>query len=221
MKIKDMSNRVNKKLLVIAVIFAICCFSCKNNKEKLNEKTILYKNYSVGVATLPVYESVFHSVNDSMNNWVKNGLSAYLYAQLNRWAFDSLICFNRNSDKCVMALAYQHDSITTATADFLIFFYGVKIKETWYFFDGAAVVLPREMYEKDISKPLSFEKLHEIAMKEVFSGYLIKDEKGNWVINDKFFEPMENKNRDGTYGPGLKTFEDCVMYQVNKNWEKK
>lgn len=32
------------------------------------------------------------------------------------------------------------------------------------------------MYQKDITKPLSFEKLHKIALEEVFQGYLMKKE---------------------------------------------
>ena len=73
-------------------------------------------------------------------------------------------------------------------------------------------------------------------MKEVFSGYLIQKQKdaGFWknnfspeyeyVINDKFFEQMINKNRNGGgYGSCFecKTFDDYVLYLVNLNWQKK
>jgi len=129
-----------------------------------------YKEISKGNSGVE-YLLVLQEANDSLNFWIKNKIH-------NPYQLDSLICFNRNNDKLVGALLSE---------DGIKFFYGVKIKNRWYFFDGATIVLLKEFYPND-AWPLSYNKLHEIAMKEVFSGYLIKDEKGNWVINDKFFE---------------------------------
>ncbi len=49
------------------------------------------------------------------------------------------------------------------------------------------MVVPREHYQSDIYTPVSFEKLHEIAMINIFRGYLKKNEDGEWKINDAFF----------------------------------
>ena len=49
------------------------------------------------------------------------------------------------------------------------------------------MVVPREHYQSDIYTPVSFEKLHEIAIRNSFRGYLKKNEDGEWEINDAFF----------------------------------
>jgi hypothetical protein len=49
------------------------------------------------------------------------------------------------------------------------------------------MVIPREHYQSDIHTPLSFKKLHELAMKEIFRGYLKKNSNDEWEINDAFF----------------------------------
>jgi hypothetical protein len=49
------------------------------------------------------------------------------------------------------------------------------------------MVVPREHYQSEIYTPLSFEKLHELAMKNIFRGYLKKNSKDEWEINDAFF----------------------------------
>lgn len=74
--------------------------------------------------------------------------------------------------------------------------YGVKIKELWFFFRGPYIFIPREMYvSKDkVNEPLPFAKLHEIAMKEVFGGYLVKNARGKWEINESFFHEFEASN---------------------------
>ena len=58
-------------------------------------------------------------------------------------------------------------------------------------------------------------------MKEVFSNYLIKDEKGNWQINDKFFEYH-------FYNKGIcadckteEDFEKVWKYNATYQWYKK
>jgi hypothetical protein len=62
----------------------------------------------------------------------------------------------------------------TCNAEDLHFLYEAKISGKWYFFLGATLYLPRNMYQKDTHTPLSFAKLHEIALKEIYEGYLNK-----------------------------------------------
>ena len=163
-------NRLIRLFFIFCFLFFIFCFSCKNENNKIIAMSTQYKEISKGNSGVE-YLLVLQEANDSLNFWIKNKIH-------NPYQLDSLICFNRNNDKLVGALLSE---------DGIKFFYGVKIKNRWYFFDGATIVLLKEFYPND-AWPLSYNKLHEIAMKEVFSGYLIKDEKGNWVINDKFFE---------------------------------
>ena len=216
-----MSNRDRIKILLI-LVFVICtCITCTNDKKYIKEtrqiNLFLEKNF--GRITI---DSIYECATDSIKLWQANNLQGWENEGKNgEGKLDSLICLNKTADRMVSAVLGR---AFVGTMDGLSFFYGVKIKERWYFFSGATIFLPREMYEKNISVPLSFEKLHEIAMKEVFSGYLIKDDKGNWIINNKFFDGMENKNQTGGgYGSCFtcKTFEEYVIYLVNLNWQKK
>ena len=68
------------------------------------------------------------------------------------------------------------------------YLYGAKIKGCWYFFrGGGTMAILRKNYQKDIRSPLSFEKLHELAMNNMFRGYIKKNAAGKWEINDAFF----------------------------------
>ena len=137
------------------------------------------------------------------------------------------MCFNNKKNRVVSCILYggcpkdQSDEIKT--------YYGAKFNNKWYFFGGASCTLLRKSYQSDESKPLSFDKLHEIAMKEVYSGYLIKKGKGFWVnlfskpeyeINESFFKGMESRNSDGTYAPCFQTFKEAVLCEINHKWKK-
>lgn len=208
----------------LIVIIAIICFvSCERN-----DKSQLYKEKSNQIASEEEYYLVYNSLNDSIKNWKKNNLFGFRYL-VNTWKTDSLICFNKTNDRLVVALAYQNNFYPNSSADHLINFYGAKFNNKWYFFSGGSYMLPRDYYGSDTNAPLSFEKLHEIALDKVYSGYLIKKDKGfwanlfgktEWELNDDFFKGMESRNTDGSYGGNLKTFKECVIYQVNYKWKK-
>jgi hypothetical protein len=74
------------------------------------------------------------------------------------------------------------------------FFYGVKINSQWYFFSGATCY-PTPYNDKG---KLSFSKLHEIAMQEVFSGYLVR------------------KKKDAGFWKNI--FAPEYEYEVNESW---
>jgi hypothetical protein len=110
--------------------------------------------------------------------------------------------------------------------DGIHFLYGAKIKEKWYFFKGAYIFLPRKMYasKNKEHEPLSFIKLHELAIKNIYNGYLKKDAKGQWIIDDDYFNGLATKNlTTGGYGSCFecKTEEEYFLYLVHRNWKKK
>jgi len=163
----DMLNQGNK---IIKLLFIILVINSCNDKEIVN-----YEQFSRNIIGDVFYNQFSKQVNDSINLWCNRNLENYQFLCVDKWELDKTICFNKEKDKCVMSLNIQCTR-NTCKAEDMHFFYGVKIKDTWFFFIGATIYLPREMYQKDITKPLSFEKLHEIALKEVFSGYLKKKE---------------------------------------------
>ena len=121
-------------------------------------------------------------------------------------------------------------SYGTDGGDNVEYFYGAKIKEVWYFFEGATVYLPRNYYQDDIHKPFNLALMKQIAIEEIFNGYLVEipsDNTSNKIkyrINDHRFISMENRNGDeGTFGNCLscKTFNEYVIYLVNNNWKDK
>lgn len=131
-------------------------------------------------------------MNDSIKVWAKNEL--WLYKYFNRdsvdygtnYQVDSLLCFNAQGDMCFTGV-FAQTTYEDATQDDIWQFFGIKIKDQWYFFDGASLVLLREYYQKDTHNPLSFEKMKELAMRHMYWWYIHKSKKGEWEINENFF----------------------------------
>ena len=181
-----MSNLETRSLIMF--FFLCLLLGCKDKKSKeLNQKRILYKTYSIKQVGDQEYVNVFNAANDSLKNWTNNHLSAYAIYEENGWYLDNLICFNENGDRCVMALSYR--LYISPDYDGMSQFYGAKIKGQWYFFRGGAFHLSRKAYVSadSIKYPLNFKILDEIAMKNIFRGYLKKNSKDEWEINDAFF----------------------------------
>lgn len=203
------------KKVVLLLLFFSFLFSCKKKKIELEKisREIMQDEYTI----------VYSKAIDSVLIWSKLELPAY--DEFTRGFFlDSIICFNTKKDKAVMALSYQLEA--PYKHDGMEFFYGAKIKDTWYFFTGAAIHLPREIYQKDVTKPLSFEKLHEIALKEVFSGYLKKKKTwkfwkpAEWEVNERFFDQICPRAVGGRHFGTFIHFEDAVKCSSKGKWVK-
>ena len=181
--------------------------------------SIEYRNSSEKIVGKEKYGEIFLNANDSIKTWKNARLKAYIENKNEtKTMLDSLLCFNTKGDKFISAMLGQV-LIEESESDGIYFFYGVKVKEQWYFFDGASVFLPRDYYQKDIHTPLSFEKLHEIAMKEVYGGYL-----NGGKINEHFFERIPNKNMNAPgYGGCFecKTEDEYYLHLVKRNWTKR
>ncbi|OXA76113.1 hypothetical protein SAMN05444397_101393 [Flavobacterium aquidurense] len=181
--------KIDRKLFVFCL--SIIFFSC--TREKNN--TVDYKLSSIKIVSMVGNNKIYKQINDTVRNWIRNDIRYYGPFELHKTLIiDSLLCFNKDGTKLISAKLTRHQD-KNSNSDGLNYFYGVKINKRWYFFNGPYIILPREYYQKDIHTPLSFEKLHEIAMKEVFSGYLKKEDKDfwnnlfgktEWKINDDF-----------------------------------
>ncbi|MTK54372.1 hypothetical protein [Paludibacter sp.] len=184
-----------KIVFILSVIFFAGC----NQKESNNKYHVISKYYKSSIS-----KKIWQLANDSIKSWKKSNLQSWKYdPSKGENVLDTTVCVNNNGNKAVMAIL-SHDFSPNAKLEAIGFFYGFKIKEEWYFFTGATCYLPRKNYTKDIHTPLSFAELHEIAMKEVFSGYLVekktKKDMGWWKnifapeysysyeINDKWFD---------------------------------
>lgn len=104
--------------------------------------------------------------------------------------------------------------------DDITYLNGVKIADKWYFFSGGTLFLPRKYYQKDIHTSLSFEKMKQLAIKEIYSTYLKKGANGEWEVNEKFFADLTS----GAWCTDCKTqtqWDSAYLVQVRLNWQKR
>jgi hypothetical protein len=162
--------------ILLLLIFALS--QCKENKS------IDFYSTSNEIVKPNEYNRIFKLASDSFYTWKSAGIEFYKEdSKKSNTAMDSLLCFSSKGDRFVSALL-SRALIPDASMDAISFFYGEKINENWYFFHGGVTMIPRSMVKgHDVTKPLSYEQLHEIALKEVYSGYL----KSNGEINEEWF----------------------------------
>jgi len=160
---------------------------------------------------------VYNQANDTVNSWINSNLEIAKAYKVSNWKIDSLLCFNNSADKCVMCIYRQYNQKVNNAIDFL---YGVKINYKWYFFEGAVVYIFSEKYGYDPNTSLPFSKLHEIAMKEIFRGYLKQNQQGKWEINEEFFSDLTSV----AWCTDCNTQEqwnEAYLRQVRENWHKR
>jgi hypothetical protein len=204
------------KKYIFTILILLVILSCDIDKK------VNYVKFSNDLISGTEYWKIYNQVNDSLNLWKNINLIEYL--NLYPYKLDSILCFNKSCNKLVTCIAVGGNDKEMHTGDDIIFLYGAKIENKWYFFTGATIVLPREMYQNDETKPLSFEKLHEIALKEVFSGYLKK--KKTWKfwkpveyeVNERFFDQICPKAVGGRHFGTYIHFEDAVKCNAKALW---
>lgn len=225
-KMKEMLKHVIKLLLLVLSILLISCkkeLTVQQQKDELIKKRNLYFSYSKKLIGDKQYYTIYKKANDTIVNWVSNNLKGY---QWKTYPLDSLLCFNSEKNKFFGAILRRCEE-EGCVQDYIVNFYGAKVKGQWYYFRGPLLVLPREYYQENIHKPLSLALMKQIAIEEIFSGYLIEIPSNNtsnsvkYKINNREFIDMEARNRDGTFGQYSKTFEDEVLRAVNDNWKEK
>lgn len=163
--------------ITIICICAILIESCSNsNLEK--EKSLLISGKSEYITT-------YRNLCDSVANWTANKLGLYTFEKGKfEYQIDSLLCFNKSFDRVIACILMQTIE-KPSSSDGIIYMYGEKTNDKWYFARGASIVIPRSMVAgHPENEPLSYQQLHEIALKEVYSGYL--NAMGN--INEDWFK---------------------------------
>jgi hypothetical protein len=153
--------------------------------------------------------------NDSVINWQRNRLEGWVIdSTAVSFKFDTLLAINSTNDKLIMAHLGQ-ELTKKEKLDGIGYFYGLKIKGRWYFFSGATMYLPRI----DLTKPTSFDTLHQIALDKVFQGYLMQDEKGKWQINDEFFGRFYERDAYNFPFTTQASWEASWLKLMRENWE--
>lgn len=133
------------------------------------------------------YKEVFQTINDSLNLYLDSLLKESLFIYGEEWEVDSFICINSSNDNLVSVISSSSGIGKQAVSDAISGLLGKKINNQWYFFTGlGTLIVPRDMYGKDSLHPLTFHELSQIARKEMLEGSLIKNDKGEYVINDEW-----------------------------------
>lgn len=179
-----MLNNVNSCISMVVLVMLSACHQQEQKNIERNHKIL-----EVSKATMSEskYNTTYQQALDSLNTWCSQKLPNYRSIWSFNYRLDSVLCFNSQKDRIVTAILVQCHRQECETDD-VHYFYGAKIKGRWYFFQGGGtMVIIRENYQKNIHTPVSFEKLHELAMEQMFRGYVKKDRAEKWVINDAFF----------------------------------
>ena len=158
-------------ILLLFIIGSLFFTACNNKYKEYNKKeiaTIRYNCMNQSQALLgSEYWFVYNSAIDSINSWIDNKIGNYAYwSSLIDYQLDSILCVNADKNKVIMSILLPYIG-EKGTGDQIMYFYGVKIKEEWYFFSGPTMHLPRNFYQEDIHTPLSFDKLRQIATNNV------------------------------------------------------
>ncbi len=189
------------KICIFSSLFFIGLFtSCESRKR--NDDGSSFYNASSSIIGLNDYTEIFKKANDSLGVFYKYNLPAYNFLNSGSWYIDSLICFNKGKNRFISCILYTTSNFKDSNHDGIQYFYGEAINNKWYFFKGNNIHIPREIVKgHDVHSPLPYKQLHQIALKEVFGGYL----KNNGEINEEWFTShFENVGWCGT----CKTTED-------------
>ena len=216
-----MLHRESKSFILLLFIIGSFTFTTCNKYKEYNTKEIATIRERVlitsqGIVGKETYFVIYQMANDSIVNWINHNLEGWkYYGKTAEYQLDSVFCVNETGSKIRFSILRYHLP-KESTADGISYFYGVKIRNTWYFFEGEYMVLPREYYQEDIHIPLSFDKIKQIVTSNIYRNYLVKNN-GEWVINERFFDrvtPLSNRK----VGNKVKTEEEYVKFMVEVNW---
>lgn len=167
---------LNRAIKIITLLLLV---SCMNNMDTQN--TI--KKRSITVVGISTYNQVLKQINDTVNSWKLNRLRDYIENKNeSQYIVDSLLCFNTNGDRLVTCLIGK-SLIKPDPTGGVTYLLGEKINNQWYFFKSGHYFIPYESKKIKDGQPFGYEELHEIALKEVYGGYL----KPQGEINESWF----------------------------------
>lgn len=172
-----------KKAFKIFILFVFVT-SCDNPSNPIENNNHLFDISKSTIGTSN-YWKLYTKINDSINIWKLNKLSTYdKYNDDVNYYFDSLICINSKQNRFIGSILESYPQ-KEANSDGIKVFYGEKINSQWYFFDGHYILVPRETFKgHNMHTPLSYEQLHQAALKNVYGGYLLP----NGKINEFWFK---------------------------------
>jgi hypothetical protein len=171
------------------------------------------------------YWMVFRQLNDSIQVWEDNKLRGhdvdYEKTAL-RFVIDSVLCFNKKGNKMITCRLLSGNGRENKDGmDGIAYYFGIKIKDKWYFSGGPTMYIPRSNYQKDIHKPLSLDLLKQIATDRIYRRYLTRKFSGEREINDHFFEDLEIRDAYNYPFTTQKAWEESWIRLSSERWKSK
>ena len=176
----DMLN-LDKKQIVILFLLIFGCV------QKIDKETSFKKN-SLSVISRSDQNKFISEISDTLKIWELNSIGK-LKSVKGEFSIrlDSLLCFNFTGTRFITCI-HTYIEREGPKSDGLVCFYGEKINNKWYYFSGNSFVISRATFnDQDINKPLSYQQLHQAALKNIYSGYL----KNGQINEDWFTEHFE------------------------------
>lgn len=167
--------------LLLIMILALGCANHQSKKGMLEEKLLEYK-------LNPAYNVVLNEAKVKLHEWMLAGLEDADFLNECKWKFDDAVLFNSRKDRALLLLLIQ-DNALHAELDYCYMIYAALYQGKWniYFAGLPNMVFPRNRFG---NKPISFNKLSEIARAEILNSYLYK----NGEVNDAFVMGMYNED---------------------------
>lgn len=167
----------------VIFIFILFCFSCKETSENtlLNSSFEKYKQLY-----FRTYVDVYSASVDSIESWLTDSIESTQMATYFPFQIDSVFIFNNDSTRMFTTINFSSSPLKNDIADMIREFGGAKIQGKWYFFFGASMVVPREMFGDKVFEPLSFERLSEVAHEQMYPT-ITKDYTGQYHASEQFF----------------------------------
>lgn len=179
------------------LLFIICSFiGCSNNtKSNGTSKCNHYVKEHFSD-----FSEEYNLLNDSIKRYVASNLKSFGAEHLYEWQLDSMICINSKHNKLTAVIISSVGIFKEDVTDDATKILGKRIDNKWFFFKGGgSLAIPRSSYGKTGADPLSFYELSQIARENLLSGALIKDENGNYVVNDAWVEKHFYNNGYGNF----------------------
>jgi hypothetical protein len=220
----DMLKKDNIPLLVL-LLFLLACGDKhkKQNYTKIDFDNDPVKEYQI--LNFHKYKHIYDACNDSLISWRKDSLAIIEGIMNYPYQLDSAFCFNSNSNRFITTVNSSNIFFKDKAADVIQEFGGAKIKNKWYFFFlGGTMIVPREYYRDSIyiNTPLTFAELSWIAHKNVFNGAIIKNKDGSFSPNDKFFEDTFNdQNNKKNIGLKIEDHDTAIVNNVGRKYKYK
>ena len=194
--------------LVLATQIYLIFLGCGRSKE-----SDIY-NAAINQVGISEYFALEKLIQDTLKTWCDNKLSIAEELWTYEFQVDSFLCANSTRNKLITCIMIQCNK-NGCLQDDIRFLYGARIKRKWYFLFGPTITLPREAYGNHRNVPLSFEKMHEIAMDEIFKGYV-----KNGKINEKFFSDFKTDAYNMPFTT-QEAWEASWLKAVAENWNSR